>query len=180
MKKVFAAFDPGKNGGLVVLNDSGNIVFSATIPKIANKEVDLKVLNQLIFSVIDFSNEIHFIIEDVHSIFGMSAKSNFEFGRVCGMMEALIVANEIRYTKVQPKVWQKVSWEGVKPVEIPTNKKTKTGEVKFKIDTKATSLLAAKRLFPDYNFTPTSRSKKEHDGLIDAALIAYYGYVKFK
>lgn len=180
MKKAFAAFDPGKNGGLVVLNDFGKIVFSATIPKIANKEVDLKVLNQLIFSAKSFSNEIHFIIEDVHSIFGMSAKSNFEFGRVCGMMEALIVANEIRYTKVQPKIWQKVSWEGVKPVEIPTNKKTKTGEVKFKIDTKATSLLAAKRLFPDYNFAPTSRSKKEHDGLIDAALIAYYGYVKFK
>ena len=40
--------------------------------------------------------------------------------------------------------------------------------------------MAAKRLFPNWNFLATERSSKMHDGLVDAALIGYYGYVKFK
>ena len=43
-----------------------------------------------------------------------------------------------------------------------------------------TSLIAAKRLFPNVNFTATERSKKDHDGAIDACLIARYGQLNFK
>jgi hypothetical protein len=52
-------------------------------------------------------------IEDVHSLYGMSAKSNFNFGRNVGMVtEAIETAlaiqdNAVKLTKVQPKIWQK-------------------------------------------------------------------------
>ena len=51
---------------------------------------------------------------------------------------------------------------------------------KSKTDTKATSLLACNRLFPNANLLRTERSKKAHEGLVDAYLIAYYGQHWFK
>lgn len=46
-------------------------------------------------------------IEDVHSLYGMSAKSNFSFGYNVGMINTLLLANNFKVNKVQPKVWQK-------------------------------------------------------------------------
>lgn len=47
-------------------------------------------------------------IEDVHSMGGMNAKSNFQFGRNLGHLEVLIhyAFNDVEY--IQPKAWQKV------------------------------------------------------------------------
>jgi hypothetical protein len=39
--------------------------------------------------------------------------------------------------------------------------------------------IAAKRLFPNTSFLATERSKKDHDGIIDALLLSYYAKVKF-
>jgi hypothetical protein len=50
------------------------------------------------------------VIEDVHSIFGSSSKSNFQFGRSLGILEGVVNALDIPYVKVQPKEWQKVSF----------------------------------------------------------------------
>jgi len=36
-------------------------------------------------------------------------------------------------------------------------------------------LSRARQLWPDESFLATAKSKKPHEGLIDAALIAYYG-----
>jgi len=187
MKKAFAAFDPGKNGGLAILDEKGDIVFTATIPKIAN-EIDLNQLNTLVKHIKNFGETQHVILERVHSIYGVGAASNFTFGQVNGFIEGMIVAAGLKYTKTDPKAWQKVAWEGVNVVsnivikyktDKMTGLKTNVG-VREKVDTKATSAIAAKRLFPTWSFLATDRSKKPHDGLIDAALISYYGYVKFK
>jgi hypothetical protein len=71
---------------------------------------------------------------------------------------------------VQPKKWQADIWANV-------DKIYKTGK---KIDTKKTSLMAAKRLFPNESFLATSRSRVPHDGIVDAALIAQYCKIRFK
>ena len=52
----------------------------------------------------------HYIaIEDVHSMGGMSAKSNFQFGRNLGLVEGVAFlcdsVNDVQY--VTPKTWQK-------------------------------------------------------------------------
>ena len=46
-------------------------------------------------------------IEDVHSIYGMSAKSNFSFGFNVGKVHTIIEALDIPIELVQPKKWQK-------------------------------------------------------------------------
>lgn len=47
------------------------------------------------------------MIEDVHSIYGMSAKSNFNFGRNVEKVNVLPMALNISVDLVKPKVWQK-------------------------------------------------------------------------
>lgn len=160
--------DPGADGGIAIFTSDGNLTLYS-IPKIG-KAVDVYTLSRMIrdCKLIDVK---HCVIEDVHSIFGAGAKSNFQFGWIVGILEALLVANDISFTKVAPKAWQKLMHEGVP-------KMTKPG--KTSSDTKAMSLMAAKRLFPNEGFLPTPRSSKPHDGLVDAALMAVYSYRKHK
>ena len=61
-------------------------------------------------------------IEDVHSLFGMSAKSNFSFGgnvqAAATLLDILMYPNTDLVQKVQPKVWQKAVGITVKGKEI--------------------------------------------------------------
>ncbi len=174
-KQSYLAIDPGKNGGISIIRDDGTL-FTATIPSI-KKEVDLNSLYKILLVNKDVK---HCVLEDVHSVFGASSKANFQFGWINGILEGMVISLGIPYTKINPKMWQKEMWQGIRPLEINTGKKMKDGSPKMKVDTKATSLLAAKRLFPQFNFTATERSKKDHDGLIDASLMAEYCRRKFR
>lgn len=155
----FIGIDVGVNGGIAVLKDDRKLdVF--TIPKIKDT-IDYTMLHHIID---DFSRPCFVCIEDVHSIFGSSAKSNFNFGKIAGVLLGMVVASNYAYELVQPKIWQKEIWTNNDIVKKPNGKN----------DTKATSLIAAKRIFPGETFVATPRSKKPHDGLYDAALIAEY------
>ena len=158
--------DPGKNGFISVIGESGTIVYFS-IPLI-NTEVDLYELNGIL-RPFGMSDNVHCVIEDVHAIFGSAAKATFNFGWIVGVLEALLVAHGIPYTKVKPKDWQKEMWEGI-PKQTKANGRT---------DTKAMSLLAAKRLFPNEDLRATERSKVAHDGKVDALLLAEYARRKF-
>lgn len=103
------------------------------------------------------------MIEDLHSIYGSSAKSNFQFGVNNGLVMGALTALRIDYLKVHPKLWQKEMWRGVPPI-------LKNG----KVDTKATSLEAARLLYPTETFLATKRSTTPHDGIVDAVLLAHY------
>ena len=69
------------------------------MPKIGD-EVDVAELNRIIST---FPKDSFAVIEDVHAIFGSSAKATFEFGKIVGILEALLVANSIPFTKVAPE-----------------------------------------------------------------------------
>lgn len=160
--------DPGANGGIAIYA-GGDMLKLYTIPKIGDS-VNVLELCRILLDCKELYKVSHCVIEDVHSIFGSSAKSNFQFGWIVGILEALLVSNAIPFTKVAPKTWQKQMHEG-----IP--KMIKSG--KTSADTKAMSLLAAKRLFPTETFLATAKSSKPHDGLYDAALLAVYSYRNF-
>ncbi len=67
-------------------------------------------------------------------------------------------------------------WQGVPLIQkIDGKKKNKDGTQKMKTDTKAMSLVAAQRIFPNESFLATERSSVPHDGLVDAALICEFG-----
>ncbi len=158
----YAGIDVGKKGGVVVIDE-----FSTIQRKHAFKDYKafLKFVQDLYFKrVLEWGFEVVFVIEDVHSLFGMSAKSNFSFGHIKGFKEGALMALDFEYHLVQPKVWQKGVWL---PEDVVINDKQKK-------DTKATSLNAAKRLWKDEDFLATERSRVPHDGLVDAALMAEY------
>lgn len=182
--------DPGKHGG-VVLVDINNFNNQKHFPtKVKNGRVDV----EFAYAQLEpFKNNIVFAVkEQIHAIFGSSATSTFEFGAADGALETLLTLLSFNssakfpvYT-VQPKVWQNTAWKGVDIVkgdpimDKSSNKQkvNKKGELRFKTDTKATSFNAAHMLFPNVSFIPP-RCRNEHDGLIDAALIAYWGIKKY-
>jgi hypothetical protein len=171
---IVAGIDPGKNGGIVVCNNKTmNIIGKFTIPKIG-KEVDLMGLCRIIST---YLAGIPVVLEEPHSIVGTGKGSMFTMGRVLGNIEAALACNGIEYQLVSPKDWQKVVWQPEDIVKV----KSKTG-LKMVNDTKATSLNAVKRLFPEADFKygdlekVSGRRNNGHDGLVDAALISMYSY----
>jgi len=173
---IYIGIDPGAKEGIGYIDTETGKTGRSKTPTIGD-EVDIQTFCKFIKRLT--KGDHHVIVEDVHSIFGASAKSNFSFGKNVGGIEWCLVSLECKYTKVTPKNWQKEMWEGVTIVQINTGKKTPKGNVKYKNDTKATSLLAAKRLFPQEDFLATPRSSVPHDGIVDALLLAEYGKRKF-
>ena len=97
-------------------------------------------------------------LEDVHSLFGMSAKSNFGFGRNLGIVIAIsqIVTRGVEAKLDTPKVWQK--YIGV--------------TVKGKAIKQQVAQLAAS-LYP--SAVLHGKQGGLLDGRSDALMLAYYG-----
>lgn len=173
MAKVRVGIDVGKDGGIAVFVDDELKDYCVT-PNIGT-EIDLKHISEILNSYCPIEDDYHIVVEDVHALFGSSAKATFNFGWSLGILEGAISALSIPYTKVTPKDWQKELWKGVTTIYKPSKGESKRRSV----DTKATSLLAAQRLFPSIDFRKSERAKKAHDGIVDAVLLAEYCRRKF-
>ena len=154
-----------------------------------SKEIDINAFKNIILDFAgdvdtdgNWKSDVLIIVEDVHSIFGVGAKSNFQFGRALGILEGIISALNIPYIKIAPKKWQATCFAGVpvvyKPGKIKINKDGKE-KLSQPVDNKAMALIAAKRIFPNVSFLATERSKVDHDGIIDASLMAYYAKLNY-
>lgn len=84
--------------------------------------------------------------------------SAFTYGDHFGAIRGMLVALGLRHVLVAPREWTKELHKGT-TAETP----------------KLRSLQAAQRWFPKTNLLATERSKKAHEGLVDALLIADYG-----
>lgn len=167
--KYICGIDPGNSGGLVILGSDNKIVYKLHFNDTKNKFKQREFRKALI-KVKKLNCSV--ILENVHSMFQMSAKSNFSFGHVNGFIEGTLYAYSIPYIKIAPKIWQKVAWLGI-PEKFLAKKTAKGRSSK---DTKGMSLEAVHRLFPSVDLRKSLRSSKFHDGLVDALLIAYYGF----
>lgn len=145
--------DPGLNGGLCFLSDSGRDIQIFPMPKI-DKLLDLNELYRIITSNI-FQRAF---LESAGSRPGQSCVSTFKFGRVFGNVEGILAVLQIPFTLVTPRVWTKEMHEGI------------SGD-----DPKKKSLIAVGRLFPGIDLRGTEKSRVPHDGMVDALLIAEYG-----
>lgn len=176
MKSYVLGADPGKNGGIVLLDincDINNVKQSdlVLIP-FKDKSTDEFDILSLYNKLLPYKDSIKFyLMEQIHAIFGSSAASTFTFGEMFGSLKSIltILANDgkanadVRF--ISPKVWQSQVW---KTSHIVWD----CSKAKRKKDTKATSLNAALDLYPNVSFV-MPRCKKPHDGLVDAALIAH-------
>ena len=181
--------DPGKHGGIVLIDTSDYLTQLHFPTKVKDGRVDIEYMLNSLYPFKD--NLACAVKEEIHAIFGSSASSTFEFGAADGALEAFLKIlsasskNKFPVYTVQPKAWQAVAWKGIDCVKgdpimdkaTSKQKVNKKGELRFKTDTKATSMNAAHTLFPGVSFIPP-RCRNEHDGLIDAALIAYWGIKK--
>ncbi len=97
-------------------------------------------------------------IEDVHSLPGMSARSNFGFGKSVGFVTALSeIITKGKFSRVvAPKVWQKYIGVSVKGTAI----KTQVAQI-------------AKSIYPTVNLHGPRGGLL--DGLSDALMICHYG-----
>lgn len=184
--------DPGiETGGLAMIPESGEIRVIMT-PRMSGKgDIDLRAISGFLLDAADMIQEagggtLAIAVEDVHSIHNSSAASNFTFGgrrrepnalfaMMVEMMERYGSHPDVRFMfeEIQPKVWQKEV--------LTTADKVYTAA---KVDTKATSIRCATRLFPLVSFMKPWTGKgvkptKIQDGMCDAILIAEYIRRKF-
>lgn len=155
MSKTYIGLDPGSDGFLCAMTE-GRFDFISFKDEKPHKIADyLRLVKE--------SGEVTACMEDVHSVFGSSAKSNFNFGVNVGTITGLLIALRIPYVKVPPKDWQKEIW--VNGDKVKSDGKT---------DTKKTSMNAARRLFPDIDLRKNLRCSVPHDGKCDSLLICEY------
>ena len=145
--------DPGLNGGIVKIKD-GIIVEKCIMPTIGSPKKEYDIL--AIVNILKGANKI--ILEKAQPRFKDGSKQAFKTGFGFGALQGIIFTLGIPHVLVSPKEWQKQLFAG-----LPSD------------DTKLASLMFCQRMWPNEDWTPTERSKKAHDGLTDAACIAYYG-----
>lgn len=170
MEKTFIGIDPGVQGFITAIYPNGTFEFYSI------DENDNLDLHRVLKSIKERSLQVTAVLEDVHSIFGASSKSTFNFGEIKGILKGLLIANEIPYTLVQPKTWQSEIWTNQDMiVSYKTIKKSDGTEQKRKVvDTKSTSINAARRLFPNIDLRKNNRSRKTDDNKVDSLLMAEY------
>ena len=149
--------DPGANGAIAIL-DSKN---PDSVALLDLKKTTINNIHTWLHSQLRFrGSEIW--IEDIHSMYGMSAKSNFSFGRNLGSILAIIeLLKGIPPKTVTPKVWQK--YVGV----TAKGKAIKNQVAKI-----------AQYLYPQAELH--GKRGGLLDGRSDALMIAYYGLHNLK
>ena len=160
-----AGIDPGLKGGIVILSDPMQLY----VPPLIGGKMDWREYAFLF----DKLKDCIVVIEEVHSLYKSSAKSNFTFGGMFYSAVCLLHAKGVTFELVPPKIWQKEIWSHTDRVYVNRGKSKQ-------IDAKKTSLLASRRLAPGEHFLfgeneakmrPRTRAR---DGLVDAFLIAEY------
>jgi len=164
--------DPGKDGAIAVLWAGGGIDASVTPTlkigkgKSNKRDYDLVAMRDLLDAV-RYAGDCHVFLERAQAMrrpgkVKQGTASSFATGRGFGIWEGLVAGLQMPVTIVAPRTWQAIILRDI-PGENP----------------KGRALVAARRLFPKTTFLKTSQCKKPHDGLVDAALIARFGKMRF-
>lgn len=167
--KYYIGIDPGALGYVSVIDKKGQLIESYPLFKDKDNP-EIRDLSENLFKLTEYEQNCHVVIENVHAIFGSSAKGTFNFGYICGAIEGIISALGLPYTKISPKLWQKEMFKGEKLLV----KASSTGKTKV-TDTKKMSLNVCHRIFPTIDMRRTCRATKEDDNKADSLLMAEYG-----
>ena len=145
MKKLILGIDPGKNGGMAVLDaDTNDIIDITSMPSTLTDISDFVERHQDVSCA---------VLETVHSMPGQGVASMFTFGQYYGYVQMAVVAHKIRCIDVLPAKWQQA-----------LGLKTKKGESKAEHKNRLKGL--AQKLFPKVKVTLKNA---------DALLLAEYG-----
>lgn len=147
--------DPGLDGGVALLADGNLLLRVMPVRQEGGKRrVDAERLAELLRSW----KPDEAVLERVGAMPGQGVSSMFTFGKCVGTVVGVLAALQIPVVEVQPRVWQRAVLGSV-PAGSP----------------KERALLRARELWPAESWLATPRSRKPHDGLVDAALLAQVG-----
>ena len=184
----FIGCDPGDKGAFCLLR-----VFSGKPPEIHFLDGDVTRTEMLAwFKEIDENITVRMaVLEDVKSIFGVSAKSNFGFGRSVERAHFVLDIQPFGMALATPKVWQKTVG-----VVVPTKKKKAKPKPTGGIDCTLVPVEKPKKaignnilikkeverlcnqLYPGCDIYGPKGGLK--DGRSDALMIAHYCMLKYK
>lgn len=154
---IICGVDPGKKGGAVILDTSGKVM-AKSIMFLANKtEFDPLAYAQFLRN--EHYTVDHVLVEKVSAMPGNGNVSMFTFGQAFMFCHLVPKMLNIPLTLVTPQTWQKVMHMGIEKT----------------LDPKQRSLIAVSRLFPTTDLRASARCSVQHDGLVDALLLAEWG-----
>lgn len=153
----FVGIDPGQSGGVVFLNDDGEIIGSDVMQGPLWFISVMKPLTETI------ELQTMIFLEKCQPMPKNGSVSMFHYGTHFGELMGMLYALSLPFELVPPQSWTKTMHAGANKKDPP----------------KVRSLASVQRLFPKANLLATSRSRKPHEGLIDALLIAEYGRRKW-
>lgn len=153
-EKFYIGVDPGAKGYLCATFNGGY-----TYAPLA----DHVQLRQLLAGIVETGCEVVAVVENVHALPRQGLSSTFTFGYNAGWITGVLWGFGIPTCTVTPNKWQRAMWES-------RDKVTANG----KVDPKKTSLAAATRLHPTFDFRRSERAKKPDDNIVDATLICDY------
>ena len=161
----FIGIDPGLQGGIATIHKGGEItVLAMPTLKIGKKRMLDNALLAGTFSlpnILDIKS--YAILEQQQAMPKQGVTSMFSIGYGFGALKQCLVDFAIPHEVVRAQTWQK---------EYFISKK--------KGDTKAQSIQICKDIFPDLSLLPTPKSRKDSDGLADAALIAEFARRRYE
>lgn len=176
----YMGIDPGINGGIAVIDESGNFVFAKPTPCIKIKknnksksDYDVSTMADYVRSFLD--KDLTVCQELTHAMPGNGGVSMYHFGRGHGIWEGIVGAFALPYVLCTPQ-----KWKGMYP-SLSQDKLTKEQRLKMssseisswkrkqKSESKKKSIDLAKSMFfgADKEIT-----KIKHDGIAEALLIA--------
>lgn len=148
--------DPGKTGGLAILDgETGQVVAVHPMPMVGS-EFDVESLFQVIQALPDGSRVV---LERVNAFPKQGVSSVWAFAFGVGMIQGLVRASHVPLELVSPVTWQKASCGS-------------TGGDK----SVTTSWVA--RMFPGTQLV-LKGCRKPHEGICDALGIAHWGFLRY-
>lgn len=169
---LYFGVDPGKFGYFAGVKGSDVFWFEPvptyTVGK-SKKEFDRERLCRVVEAIESFQEEqpVHVVVEHQQVFPKQGAVSAFSTGYGYGLL-TMSLQGRVPYTEVRPSDWKKSMG-----LAMPREKNLSAAVRKKRL--KAKALREAQRLFPDFDFLPTARSKKPNADLAEAVLIAVYG-----
>lgn len=150
---LIAGIDPGKEGGICILDDNAQIVKLQVLRTVIVKQFLQDAGCKLLW------------IEKAQPMGNESGKAMFNYGRDYGYLLGTLAGSGIDINFVPPAVWTGLLHK--KSAVAMTHKK-------------AASEYVARQLWPNESFLVNPRCRTAHDGLFESALIAYFGLLQHR
>ena len=158
-RHVIFGIDPGKRGGIVVIDEEGGVLAKSIMPLKPDGGYNITSLYEFIRAILRlYKGKTFFYLFSEEVMQYSKGKLGLQsLGYCAGAINTLCVVLNIKQYNVAPKVWQKVI--------LGDNIK----------DTKKESIDWVLKRYPHYRWKKNERARVYHDGLTDACCIAHYG-----